>query len=262
MFKINGLLRLAGAAAFATAAAGSAALADGMAAAEAPAAEEGRKFEWSVTVSATSDYLFRGISTNCEDPAFQPSIDASYGILYAGIWGSNVCDESNPAEVDLYAGIKPVLGPVTFDFGVIYYWYPNGDDTVAPGELDYVELKAGASGEPVKNLSVGVTFYWTPDYFEETGDVWTVEGNAGYTLPEVGIFTPTISGVLGYVESEELDAVVTGVDNYTYWNVGLALEVEKFTFDFRYWDTDVPASSEDHGITDERFVFTTKVTLP
>ena len=81
-------------------------------------------------------------------------------------------------------------------------------------------------------------------------------------MPEVGIFTPTISGVLGYVESEELDAVVTGVDNYTYWNVGLALEVEKFTFDFRYWDTDVPASSEDHGITDERFVFTTKVTLP
>ena len=47
-------------------------------------------------------------------------------------------------------------------------------------------------------------------------------------------------------------------DEYTYWNVGLALSVEKFTFDFRYWDTDI----KEDGLADERFVFTTSITLP
>ena len=28
-------------------------------------------------------------------------------------------------------------------------------------------------------------------------------------------------------------------DEYYYWNAGLALTVEKLTFDFRYWDTDL-----------------------
>ena len=31
-------------------------------------------------------------------------------------------------EVDFYAGIKPVLGPVTFDLGVIHYAYLGGHD--------------------------------------------------------------------------------------------------------------------------------------
>jgi hypothetical protein len=47
-------------------------------------------------------------------------------------------------------------------------------------------------------------------------------------------------------------------DDYTYWNAGLALSVEKFTFDFRYWDTNI----QDDGLADERFVFTASITLP
>ena len=38
------------------------------------------------------------------------------------------------------------LGPATFDFGVIYYTYPGVNDSGSL-ELDYVELKAGVSGE-------------------------------------------------------------------------------------------------------------------
>jgi hypothetical protein len=54
-----------------------------------------------------------------------------------------------------------------------------------------------------------------------------------------------------------------GIDSYTYWNAGVALSVEKFTFDFRYWDTDFSTGiPSDDGLADERFVFTASVTLP
>lgn len=218
------------------------------------AAAEDRQFAWSVTVAGTSDYIFRGISLTTESPAFQPAINMSYGILYAGAWGSNIDGAYGPWETDFYAGVKPVLGPVTFDFGAVYYTYFGSKD-----ELDYYELKAGASMSPVTNLTLGTTFWYTPDQanYNETK---TIEGTAAYVLPAVGIFTPTVSGLVGYSEGPDASGTFVGVgswDNYTYWNAGFALGVEKFTFDFRYWDTSV-----DDDFADERFVFTASVTLP
>lgn len=209
------------------------------------------EFSWSATATGTSDYVFRGISLNNEDPAFQASIDAEYGIWYAGLWGSMADGEGfEPVEMNLYAGVKPVVGPLTFDFGVIYYFFPWAD---GPDE-DIFELKAAFDWSPVPNLTLTPAFYWVPDQ-SNADDVYTYEGTAGYELPAVGIFTPTISGTVGYVDYD-------GTDEYTYWNAGLALAVEKFTFDFRYWDTDIASSDPDHGLADERFVFTASVTLP
>jgi uncharacterized protein (TIGR02001 family) len=245
---------------------------------DAPVAE-GRKLDLSVTVGGTSDYIFRGISQTSEDPAAQGSVDLTYGIFYAGIWASNVDFDDNPpanAEVDFYAGIKPTLGagpfwgPITFDFGVIYYAYPDADD--APGaELDYVELKAGYSMESpwIKGLTTGTTFYWSPEYGGEVGDVFTLESAASYALPQVGIFSPSVSGAWGTVYGDRDDGFTpggTGAEDYQYWNAGLSLAVEKFTFDFRYWDTDIDVTGGglcvSQGLCDERFVFTAKVTLP
>lgn len=217
---------------------------------------EERKFEWSVTATGTSDYIFRGISLNDEDPAFQASIDASYGIFYAGVWGSMVEGEGfEPVELDWYAGVKPVWGPVTFDFGVVYYTYFWGD----PSETNYVELKAGAEFSPNDKLTLTPVFWFTPDQ-DNYAETYTIEGTAAYELPQVGIFTPTISGLVGYTDADEAEFFATNTDSYTYWNAGLALAVEKFTFDFRYWDTDI-----DDGLgvqADERFVFTASITLP
>lgn len=258
-----------------------AALADGYGGSAKDAkSEEGRKLALSITVGGTSDYIFRGVSQTFENPAAQGSIDLTYGIFYAGVWSSRVDFNDAPkanAEVDLYAGLKPVWGPVTFDFGVIYYAYPGADDGVNffgdPGRLDYVELKAGYSlASPwIKGLTSGTTVFWSPDYSLETGDVFTVESVASYTLPQVGIFSPSISGTYGTVfgnSDEGFSVGGTTEDEYSYWNVGLALAVEKFTFDFRYWDTDIdvvpPGGTvcASQGLCDERFVFTAKVTLP
>ena len=48
-------------------------------------------------------------------------------------------------EIDIYAGIKPKTGRITWDLGVIYYAYPNAFDPA--GELNYVEFKVGGSAE-------------------------------------------------------------------------------------------------------------------
>lgn len=226
----------------------------------APAAAEG--LEWSVTATGTSDYVFRGISTNDEDPAFQASIDLTYGIWYGSLWGSAVADPYGPAELNLITGITPKLGPVTFDFGLVYYFYPwAGDALTGPSDYDLIELKAGLEFSPVKNLTLTPVFWYVPDQ-SNSEPVYTIEGTAAYELPAFGIFTPTISGVVGYTEGDNPEQFGGDIatDSYTYWNAGLALAVEKFTFDFRYWDTDLPAAAS--ALADERFVFTASVTLP
>jgi uncharacterized protein (TIGR02001 family) len=241
------------------------------------------EFGWSVTIGGTSDYVFRGVSQTEEDPAFQAAVDANYGIAYVGIWGSGLDFGGNAggantggdatAEIDLYAGIKPVWevpvwGPVTLDFGVIYYAYPNATDSAA--ELNYVELKAGYSVESpwIKGLTSGTTVFWSPDYTNEQGDVVTLESVASYALPQVGVFSPSISGTWGAVYGDLDDGFVAanGSEDYQYWNAGLTLDVEKISFDFRYWDTDISdAGGFCNGATfqcDERFVFSASVSLP
>lgn len=231
---------------------------------DAPPAEEGRKFTYSVNAAVTTDYIFRGISQSSESPAVSAGFDASYGILYAGFWGSSinfVGDFDESVEMDVYAGIKPVLGPVTFDFGVIGYLYPNIDD--AGAEADYLELKAGASITPFTNASLAATVYYSPEFTGETGEAWAVEGTAGYTFAAIGRFTPSVSALIGYqtVEDQRFSSLTD--DDYVYWNAGLSVAVDKFTFDVRYWDTDIDdALTVADSQADERVVGTIKVVLP
>jgi uncharacterized protein (TIGR02001 family) len=275
MAESRKVVNLCGVAGIALLALASGALADGYVGSvkDAPA-DEGRKFTYSFSVTGTSDYVFRGISQTDNDPTIQGAINIGYGIFYGGVWASGLDFDAifNDAqtEVDVYGGIKPTWGPLTFDLGVIYYAYP-GEGYIAPvvgADLEYIEYKAGVSGSPFTNTTLGATVYYSDDGFGSVGEVWTVEGTAAYTFATIGPFTPTISGVIGYTEGED-PAYFTfnGFDSYTYWNAGVALVVDKLTFDFRYWDTDAEdaASSTLSCISDycsERFVFSATVALP
>jgi uncharacterized protein (TIGR02001 family) len=216
------------------------------------------EFAWSATATGTSDYVFRGISQTDNDPTIQGSLGATYGMFYAGIWASGV-DFGDDAEIeaDYYAGFKPTWGPVTFDFGVIYYDYPGYSL-----DIDILELKAGVSGEIYKGLTASATLYYSPDYNDF--EYYVYEGTLAYALPTFHMFAPTISGTVGHYDWESSDA------EYTYWNAGLALTVEKITFDFRYWDTEFSstgcgeylAKAGASNLCDERFVFSATLALP
>jgi uncharacterized protein (TIGR02001 family) len=278
MAESRKVTKLFGAAGAALLALSGAALADGYEGSikDAPK-DEGRKFTYSFSITGTSDYVFRGISQTDNDPTIQGAINIGYGIFYAGVWASGV-DFDNAAvlndgeiEADWYGGIKPTWGPLTFDFGVIYYSYPGNGylaGAAAFPDLDYLEYKAGVSGSPFTNATVGATVYYSDDYAAETGEVWTVEGTAAYTFHTIGPFTPTVSALVGYQESSDAAYLGwNGFDSYTYWNAGLSLAVEKLTFDFRYWDTDAESTQSSalsciNGLCDSRFVFSATVALP
>jgi uncharacterized protein (TIGR02001 family) len=250
------------------------ALADGYEVAAPAVKEEGRKFTYSFNIDGTSDYVFRGISQTDNDPTIQGGIDLGYGILYAGWWASGLDFDAafNDAEteMDWYGGIRPVWNKITFDFGSIYYSYPGASFiALANGpQLNYWELKAGASGNLTKEWVLGLNIFWSPDYFGETGDVWTFEGNSAYTFHKVGVFTPVLSGVLGYQDGNaNAYQAFNGFSNYWYWNAGLALGVDNITFDFRYWGTNASNATSDtlsciNSYCDSRFVFTAKVAVP
>jgi len=82
----------------------------------------------SYNFSLASEYVFRGVSQSNSRPAVSGGIDATYKWLYLGAWSSPIDfgkDGNFPtrdvthAELGLYAGIKSVVGRVTFDLGVI-----------------------------------------------------------------------------------------------------------------------------------------------
>jgi len=246
---------------------------------DAPVEEPKRDLQFTASFAATSDYVFRGISQSKSRPAVQATLDATYKWLYAGVFSSTIdfgdigTKDVAHAELTFYAGIKPVVGPVTFDIGVIYYTYPNAFDPGA--ELDFLEIKVGASGEVWKGGTLGVTGYYSPEYTGETGEVFTIEGTFAQAFAEIRGVTPTWSSTIGYQGGDDIgfQAVFgNGSDDFLYWNTGVTLGFgDRFSLDFRYWDTDIKNNNAAGGFSDgfcsgrlfacdERFVATAKVT--
>jgi len=210
-------------------------------------APAGTQLEFSFNAGGTTDYVFRGFSQSDEEPALFGGIDLTYGMFYAGVWASQIDfgpDTDERVEVDLYAGIKQSYNGVDFDLGVIYYGYPNQTDGVP--EQDYVEIKFGASAKIWHELTAGATFYYSPEYFAQTGETITSEGSLSAPLPSVMGHTFELSGTFGYIEF--LDSEFED-DSYAYWNVGISKTImEHFTFDVRYHDTDVESELSDERI--------------
>lgn len=195
------------------------------------------ELELGGTATFTTDYVFRGVSQTGDNPAVQASIDATYGLFYLGMWGSNV-DFAVPGqdiEIDYYAGITPEWGGISFDFAALYYTYPGTcGGACGLGEADYFEAKAGASYTFGEALTVGVANYWSPDFAFETGEADAIEGSIEYAFVNkwFNFFTPSVSGLIGYQTVDDLG-------DYTYWNAGLTLGfMDNFSADIRYWDTD------------------------
>lgn len=71
-----------------------------------------------------SDYNFRGVSQSDRGPATTAYGEVRYNFsdnyqMYAGAQGWSVKLPSSPSmELDLFAGVRPVYGALSFDFGV------------------------------------------------------------------------------------------------------------------------------------------------
>jgi uncharacterized protein (TIGR02001 family) len=235
----------------------------------------------SANVALTSDYIFRGFSQTAEGPAIQGGLDLTCGRFYFGVFASSLDwgvverhgldDTWAYLELDPYAGIKGKHGHIAWDVGVIYYGYPNSARNhfgTFDGRFrnEYLEIKAGLSGEVWKDGTLGATLFYSPDYQYETGDVWTLEVGFAQAFHKVWWFTPTFSALVGQQWGNDgayAERIAGGDDGYTYWNAGIALGFhEKWSIDLRYWDTSLDGDfcSGPTFQCDERFVATLKFT--
>ena len=213
------------------------ALADGYEVAAPAAVDEGRKFTYSFNIGATSDYVFRGISQTDNDPTMQGG--ARLRLRHSlcrrlGVDGltsrTPPARKHRPKSTGTAASSRPGtrrLAPSTSTSASSTTPIP-GPIRLRSGPISTTSSsrRATAGRRLHPSLVTGTTVYWSPDYFAETGPVWTIETMAAWTLPQVPVFTPVINGVLGWQKGDGNDGYFVNVngtdDEYYYWNAGLA----------------------------------------
>ena len=225
-----------------------------------------------------SDYNFRGISQSDRGPSTTAYVETRYNVnptlqLYAGSQYWAVDLPTHPScECDFYAGFRPTVGPLAFDFGFIYYWYPRERQVfqTAPfssgigtatfvntglaqtvDDSDYWEVYGKVTWDAIKDrLAFGANFYYSPDWLGSGAYGFYASGTAKLTMGtfnfptlraprEVGWY---ISGEVGHYSFGTADQFV-GVTpfklpDYWTWNLGVAFTHGVFTLDLRYYDTD------------------------
>ena len=205
----------------------------GLAASAAQAEEIGQGFSVTGGVTLVSDYRFRGISFSDEDPAIQGTLTLNHESgFYVGTWASSIEDTPTfgHTEVDLYAGWAKEFSPgTTFDVGVTYYVYPNGND--AFGDSDYFEPYAKLSHQlgPVK-ATVGAAYAWGQSAIADADNLYLFT-DAAAAIPGTPL---TAKAHFGYS-----DGSLAPTGDYTDWSLGLDAAVGPVTLGVAYVDTDL-----------------------
>jgi uncharacterized protein (TIGR02001 family) len=223
--------------------------------------------EVSYTVTAVSDYDFRGVSLSAKDPALQASIDYAHDSgFYAGAWASNIDygPQDGDIELDLYAGwAGESEGGVGWDVGLVWYTYPDSSSTVdpvlgpIPSIADYPELYAGVTFGPVE-----LKQWYTNDYGGTDLDALYTELNYGFELPaDFGLNLH-----VGYNYGDYFKDVTTV--EYFDFSVGVSKTLGHFDLELKYTGTEL--DEDDFGITsfpdlfnpEPRVLFSVSTTFP
>lgn len=189
--------------------------------------------EFSVNVSLTTDYMYRGISQSDEQPAISGGFDYGHASgFYAGIWASSLDfnDSDTGIEIDYYGGVAGEFSNgISWDVGGLYYQYP-GTNADAAGDFNFFEVYGNLGytfADVALEPSIGFGVAYSPDFFGETGDGVYVSGTLDLSLP-MGF------GLSFLVGNQDIDNTGT---NYTHYVVGLNKSVAIFDLDMSYYDT-------------------------
>lgn len=92
----------------------------------------------SASLTAVSDYRYRGLSLSDKQPAIQGGIDMETASgFFAGSWASNIADHGGSGiELNLYGGYAGSPGGINYSLSAVGYIYPGGND------VNYYELFA------------------------------------------------------------------------------------------------------------------------
>jgi hypothetical protein len=230
---------------------------------------------WDIAFGAAllSDYNFRGISQSDRGPSVTAYSELRYNVnpnlqlyLASQYWAVDL--PTHPScECDIFGGVRPTIGPLQFDFGAMYYWYPRERQVFLTGPFpspatfvntgfvwtlrntDFWEVYGKVTWEAIKDrFTVGANVYYSPSWLNSDADGTFASLTAKVTMPsfnlalgvvkEIGWY---ISGEVGHYWLGTSNATLGSVDypDYTTWNVGVGFTYKVFTIDLRYHDTDL-----------------------
>jgi hypothetical protein len=146
--------------------------------------------------------------------------------------------------VSFAAGWRPKIGNVEFDLAWTYYGYPRESVLGPNGGTDYWEASLRADAKLTDALRIAGGFAYAPNV-SNTG-AWGryAAVGLGLDLPSRLLpkdITASISGSVGYSRFGNMDELLGGfaLPAYTNWNAGLTFTYKVFSFDLRYYDTNL-----------------------
>lgn len=200
---------------------------------EAPAAEAAAEEESSSNLSwnlsATSDYVFRGITQSNFKPALQGGLDYAFGDTgwYVGAWASNIDfnDSDGPdIELDTYVGYSADIAENwNLDVHAVRYTYLGERD--AYGSIDYNEYFISATYSEMLTFTVAyANDYANLDFsslYYNLGGSWDIGNDFAINA---GVGRTNFSDDNG---------------SYTDWNVGVSRQFGPVNAALNYYDTNI-----------------------
>jgi uncharacterized protein (TIGR02001 family) len=222
----------------------------------------------SSTITAVSDYEFRGVSLSDTDPALQGSLDYSFANGVAiGAWGSNLdygAGYDGDFELDVYASFSRALSDsVSWSAGFTAYTYPASSARAATATQDalleiepyvegYVDITAGSFhvaqwyAHDYSGLGVGAQ-YTEINYSHALPRGWSLDAHLGYSWGD-------------YFEDDSL-----GGGELADYSVGATFAAGHFTLAGKLTATDASGErkiSNGPFTNDARFVLSIETTIP
>lgn len=222
----------------------------------------------SATITAVSDYEFRGVSLTGEDPALQASLDYSFANgISLGAWGSNLDygDEyDGHFELDFYASFgREITDSVSWSTGFTAYTYPDSSARAATPTRD-ARLKIEPYVEGYVDITVGsfhAAQWYTHDYSGLGVGAQYTEINYSHELPR-GL---SLDAHLGYSWGDYFEDETLGGGELADYSLGISFAAGHFTLAGKLTATDADG---DRKVTsgpftnDARFVLSLETTLP
>src|SRR5882757_952772 len=223
------------------------------AATPAPAPEASKNplgITFTATMTAVSDYSYRGISQTQRIPAFQPSITIETGPVsdqfpvsaYVGMWASNVNFPGTNAwgELDVIAGFRSKLlnDKLTFDLGYIRYNYMG---VVQASQLPFNEFGFVAAYD-FDIFAISAAIRYSPNFFANSGNAWYKWGQLTVPLPFIKINDQISFKLFGTLGNQYVERFTNyGIPNNDYWDwqAGVSASVYGFDLSVAYVSTNI-----------------------
>lgn len=205
--------------------------------------------EISANITATSNYVFNGVSYSNGNPAIQGGLDwSSDAGWYLGTWATSIDYapfgfKDDKAEVDYYGGFAGQINDrFGYDVGISFFTYPGIDDGAY--ESDYYEVYGKIAFDEHTSLKLN----YSPDYSGEVGKSLTLLADHSIALPHEFSLVLEASYTKLLDDDNYQDSYLFGDDSYTHWGIGLARSFYGFDTSVKYTDTDVSGSRDPDDI--------------